>query len=433
MKSTPWTARRPLALGFFALIMLVGGFGGWGVFSRLAGAIVAPGQIEVDQNRQTVQHPDGGVVAEILVDEGDLVAKGDLLIRLDRTLAQTSLASIENQLFDIRARAARLRAESMDAPEITFPADVLTAAETSAEVARAVQGQQRLFDQRRTRVQQNLDQLHRRIDQIEAQIQGTRAQKTALDLQLSLIREELTDQSSLLEKGLTQTRTVLALRRQEAEALGSLGELDANIARAQGQITETELEILKLQSSMREEALSRLRDLEYRDLELSEERATLRETLARMDIRAPVGGAIYGLQIFAQRAVIRAAEPILSIVPQDRPLVISANIDPTNIDQVYTGQEVVLKFSAFSRRTASEFFGHVTTVSADAFTNETTGARFYRVEIQLDPGELDKLGPGEILIPGMPVEAFIRTQDRSPIAYLVKPLTDYFAKAFRDG
>ena len=189
--------------------------------------------------------------------------------------------------------------------------------------------------------------------------------------------------------------------------------------------------MLKIGTRQREDAITRLRDLQYRELELAEQRRSLKERLNRLDIAAPVSGVVYGLQVHTPRSVIRAAEPVLYLVPQDRPLVIAARIEVTDIDKIFPGQEVALRFSALDQRETPELFGTVTQVSADAFEDQNRGISFYRAEIKLNDGQVDRLPKGTTLIPGMPVETFLRTDDRSPMGYLTKPLVDYFSKAFR--
>ena len=261
---------------------------------------------------------------------------------------------------------------------------------------------------------------------------GIGAQQEALSTQRELIAQELADQQTLLDRGLAQSSRVLALQREEASLLGTVGELTAQRAQAGERMTEIELQILGLSSARREEAITRLRDLQFNELELSERRRTLRRQLDRLDIRAPVSGIVYGLQVFAPQSVIRAADPVMFLIPQDRPLVIATQVQVVDVDQIFVGQEVTLRFSAFDQRRTPELQGKVTLVSADAFQNENSGQSYYRAEVELDPGQMDRL-PGDLtLIPGMPVEAFVRTADRSPMDYLIKPLADYFTKAFRE-
>jgi HlyD family secretion protein len=251
-------------------------------------------------------------------------------------------------------------------------------------------------------------------------------------MQIELIKHELTDQQTLLDRGLAQASRVLALQRQEASLQGEMGNLIASKAQSQGRITEIDIEILKFGAKRREEAISMLRDLSYRELELKEKHSALKERLSRLNMRAPVSGIVYGMQFFATRAVVKPADPVMYLVPQDRPLVIAAKIETININQVFIGQEVSLQFSAFASRDMPEIKGRVAKISADAFTDKATQISYYRSEIVLLKGELDRLPADATLIPGMQVQAFIRTTDRTPLAYLLSPLTDYFTKAFRE-
>jgi len=414
-----WSATRPLILGFFGLILLFGGFGTWAVTSQIAGAVVASGRIEVDRNRQIVQHETGGVVAEILVDEGDSVAAGDALLRLDAEQLTSQLAIVEGQLYELMARRSRLEAQRDEVEAVTFDEELRTAASENPDVQELVDGQRNLFDARRVSVAQELEQLGKRRAQINAQIRGVDAQEAALSRQLELIEEELGNQQSLLDRGLTQASAVLTLMREQARLRGQIGELSAQKAQSQERVTEIDIERLKLRSAGREEAITQLRDLRYRELEMAEQRRALRAEIDRLDIRAPV--------------VVRAAEPLMYLVPQDRPLIIAARVQTIHIDQVAVGQEVNLRLSALNQRTTPELVGKVLQVSADSIDDDATGQTYYRAEIALNPGEINKLKEGTVLLPGMPVEAFIRTGERSPMAYLLKPMADYFARAFRES
>ncbi|MCL4143090.1 UNVERIFIED_CONTAM: hypothetical protein GTU68_047914 [Idotea baltica] len=418
-------------VGLLALIILVGGFGGWAVTAQITGAVIASGRIEVDQNRQVVQHLDGGVVTAILVDEGDLVAEGELLLQLDAEDLRASLAVVEGQLFEILARRARFEAERDGTEMLNF--DPLLNEGDDDTIESLTAGQLNLFNARLDSVARRTEQLSNRKDQIESQIRGITAQQDALVTQLELIDEELTNQQSLLDRGLAQASTILNLQREKARLRGQNGELTASVGGAQERITEIEIELLSLETARREEAITRLRDLQFNELELRERRTTILRQLERLDIRAPVSGIVYGLQVFGSRAVIRAADPLLFIVPQDRPLVITTQVAPTDIDVLNIGQDVSVRFSALDQRTTPELYGTVALVSADAFTDNATSASYYRAEITLNDGELARLPEGATLIPGMPVEAFIRTADRTPLNYLTRPLMDYIARTFRDG
>ena len=427
-----WSARGYIRAGLATLGGLALMLGLWGSGAELDGAVIAPGQIQVDQNRQIVQHPDGGVVAAIAVREGQSVQAGELLLSLDGTLLQSELSIVEAQLFELRARRARLEAERDDAPAPAFPADLTALADTRPEVAEQIEGQRRLFLARRDTLARQTEQLARRKAQTAAQIEGIDAQSAALTLQADLIASELADQQSLLDRGLAQAARVLALRREAASLQGRVGELAALRAQSEGRMTEIDLESLRLAALRREEATAELRDIGPSEQELAERARALGERIARLDIRAPVSGTVLSLAVTTPRAVIRPADPILYLVPQDRPLVIAVQIPPAHVDEVRLGQSVRLVFSALSTRDTPELQGTLALVSADALADQTTGQTFFRGEITLPPDQIARL-EGRALVPGMPVEAFILTGARTPLAYLLQPFTDYFRQAFRES
>lgn len=425
-------ARRPVLIGFTALVVLVVCLGGWAVMTTIAGAIVSSGQIEVVSQQQVIQHPDGGVVDRIHVAEGDSVEAGGLILALDGTFQRSELAIIEGQFFEMLARRGRLEAERDTAAEISFPEELVARSAEDPSAASLLDGQITLFEARAATLRQRAEQLDERKAQIGSQITGIDAQISAMHEQIALNTEELGYQQDLLEKGLTPITRVLALRREASNLNGELGALLAARAEAEGKITEINLEILNLQTVRQEEAVSELRDLGYRELELAEQRRALAEQIARLDVRAPVSGIIHGLQVTTPRSVLRSADPVAYLVPQDQPLVITALIQPTDISNVHPGQKAVLRFPSFPSRTTPELDGTVAIVSADAFQDEKTGQSFYRAQILLDEGQVERLN-GQVLIPGMPVEVMMMTVPRTPLEYLVKPLADYFAGAFREG
>ena len=433
MNEPRWSAFWPLAFGFAAVIVLMGGFGLWGARAEIAGAVIAPGKVEVDQNRQIVQHPIGGVVTKIAVQEGDLVEAGDVLIQLDTQQMLSRLAIINGQLAETLARRGRLEAERDGQDQIAFDPILQSDTFSGPETDDLMAGQINLFRARNETVAQQIAQLSERSAQTENQVLGIQAQERSVVRQLELIRSELTAQETLLERGLTQTSAVLALQREAASLEGRIGELSASKAQANQRITEIAMQVLGVTSQKREEAITQLRDLRVSELELTEERLALISDIAQMEIRAPVSGLVYDMQVKTMRSVVGSAQPVLFLIPQDRPLVIAARVEPTDIDQLVVGQPVNLRFPALDQRTTPELKGEVALVSADAFEDEAIGSTYYRVEIVLAKGEVDKLGANQTLLPGMPVEAFIRTEDRSPVQYLVKPMSDYFARAFREG
>jgi HlyD family secretion protein len=371
-----FSSLKPLLIGLVASILLIIGFGGWAVMAQLSGAIIASGQIEVDQNRQIVQHPDGGVVAEILVDEGDTVNNGDVLLRLDPRAEKSELSIIQGQLFKLMARRGQLIAERDNLDRVTFDPKLIAAAATDPAIDELKSAQEQLFHARRASLTKQVEQLRKRTAQIDNQIDGIIAQKAALNTQLDLIEIELADQQKLLDRGLAQASRVLALQRTQAELSGNLGDLVAR--EAAGRITEIEIEIQSQFTRRQEEAITRLRDQQYRALELDERAQALMDRLDRMDIRAPASGIVYGLTVYTPRSVIRAAEPVIYLIPQDRPLIIAAQVSPINIDEWFVSQDVTLRFSALDQRQTPELFGKVVKVSADAFVDETTRATYYR-------------------------------------------------------
>ena len=427
-----WSAKRPIWIGALTALVLIGGFGAWAVLTNIDGAIVAPGVIQVEQNRQVVQHPDGGVVATINVTEAQTVKAGDLLIQLDGTQIKSELAIIEGQLFDSMARRSRLEAERDDKPEPVFTADLTDLAADRPDVAEMIEGQRRLFSARKETLESQISQLRKRTDQINAQVAGISAQTAALADQIALVVPEIADQQALLDKGLTQSVRLIDLKREVSRLQGNMGELDGNRAQAEGRATEIQLQILQLESARREEANTQLRDMGDKTLELAGRRRLLTEQVDRLDIRAPVSGVVLGLQVTTPQSVIRPAEPVLYIIPQDRPLIIVAQVSPIHIDEIRVGQAVRVVFAAFSARTTPQLAGRIVTISADAMSDQATKSSFYRAEIELLPGEIEKL-EGQTVIPGMPVETFLSTGERTPMAYLLKPFMDYFDTAMRES
>ena len=426
-----WTSRGYAFIGYVTVFVLLGGVGAWAALTRINGAVVAGGIVEVASQRQVVQHPTGGVVGKIFVDEGDKVEAGQVLMRLDDTFDRSELAVIESQLFSLMGTAARLKAEQDEATEITFDPELLEAAKTSAEAKAIVDGQRRLMKARKETRDKQMGQLQEKKAQIGKQNEGLESRIEALKTQLKLIGQELDAQNKLLAQSLTNASRVLALQREEADIKGTISQAESNIAENAGRVAEIEIAILNIDSTVREEAITNLRDIEAKIAELKENRNSKHETLSRMDITAPMSGVELSLQVHALRSVIRPADPLLYIIPQETELLIGTQIAPNQIDQVHVGQLAHIRFAAFDHRTTPEIFGHIIRVSADVLSDQRTGATYYKAEIRPDAGELVKLGGNEVL-PGMPVETFIQTTERSPLAYLVKPLADYFAKAFRE-
>lgn len=431
MSAQHWSVRGHILTGLLSIAILVGGFTAWAMGTQISGAVVASGQVEVERQRQVVQHPDGGVVATIAARDGAAVEAGDILLSLDGDLLRSERTIVEGQYFEILARRGRLEAERADAARIEVPAALREAAALDDTYAKLIAGQESLFQTRRDTLRQSLDQLAQLAGQIDAEVGGIDAQIEALAKQRDLIAQELKDQQSLLDRGLAQASRVLALEREAARLDGQVGALQADRAAALIRQRELEIQRLRLSAERREEAETQLSDVGYRELELAERRRSLTEQIGRLEIRAPVAGIVYNMQVTTPRSVIRPADPLLHIIPQDRPLVITARIATINIDEIQLGQPVALRFSAFSSRTSAEIEGSVSRISADVLIDEATRTPYYRVEVSIMPDELQKR-PDLALVPGMPVEVYVQTGDRTPMAYLLKPLADYFNRAFRE-
>lgn len=427
------TARLPTFVGFGAMAILIAGLGIWATQAQIDGAVVASGRVIVDRNRQAVQHPDGGVVKAVLVKEGDSITRGDVLVQLDPTLPQSELSIIESQLYELMSRRGRLEAERDGATDIVFDPALVEAAARDDRIATLMRGQKSLFEARLESFRQGLTQLENQQLQLEQQVEGIDAQRASLQRQIELTEEEKTGQETLLERGLAQGTRVLNLRREVARLAGSIGEMQARRGQAMENISEIKIEMLRMHSQRREEAITTLRDLQISEMELAERRYALTTRLNRMEIRAPLTGVVYDVRLLGEQSVIRPADPLLFIIPQDRPMVIESRVSPININSVHIGQEVVIRFRAFDMRETPDLLGRVTRISPDAFTDATTGASFYRVEVELPEAELAKLHEGQVVIPGMPVDTFLRTGEYSPLTYLTQPLTRYFKDAMREG
>ena len=338
---------------------------------------------------------------------------------------------MEGQLFELVAQENRLEAQRDATDAITFDLEILERSREEPELAELIVAQNAQFTASRDAINKELEQLDERSRQIRNQIEGLEAQNAATEDQLAFTQEELDSTEALLSQGLIQMARVMETRRDMAQLSGARGQIAAQMAENRARLAEIEIEKLKLVNAEHEEAIAALRDLEYREIELRARRRALKEDIARLDVRAPVSGVIYGSTADTLRGVIRSAEPILYIVPQDVDLIVRSRVNADKIDQVELDQEAVLRFSAFDSRTTPEVKGKVAAISADVFTDEITGAPFYRVDI-MPQADIDEILKDRQMVPGMPVEAFISTDSRSPLNYLVKPLADYFNRAFRE-
>lgn len=422
--------RRLIATGAAVAILFVGGLGGWAATVPLAGAVISPGFVVVDTNVKTVQHLTGGVVGEIRVRDAMRVREGDLLIRLDETVTRANLQVVVKQLNELTARQARLEAERDGASDIAVPAALAQNAD-DPEVARALAGERTLFQARLTVREGQRRQLRGRIGQIREEIGGLSAQETARRRQVDLIQRELVDIRDLFGRNLVPRTRLVELEREAARLAGDVGQFVAERARAEGRITESELQILQIDQDLRREVSTDLRDVQTRIGELVERRVAAEDVLKRIDIRAPQTGIVHQLAYHTVGGVIPAGQPIMQIVPGDDVLVIEIRVAPQDIDKVAVGQPAVIRFTSFPHGTTPEIAGSVIRVSADLVREQQTNAMHFTARVAVGEGELARLGSNRI-VPGMPAEVFVRTGDRTALSYLVKPISDQISRAFRE-
>jgi HlyD family secretion protein len=422
--------RRHVVIGVGVVAFLALGVGGWASTAEISGALIAQGSLVVDSNVKKVQHPSGGVVGEVRAHDGDHVKAGDILIRLDETVMRANLAIITKGLNELYARKARLSAERDGADAVAVPKELADRA-GDPDVQEALASERKLFELRRKARFGQKNQLQERIKQLQEQIVGLTAQQDAKSKEMTIINQELQGVRDLWARNLVQISRLTSLEREEARLQGEHGQLIASAAEAKGKIAETELQILQVDQEFTSDVAKELRETESKIGEYVERKVTAEDQLKRTDLRAPQDGIVFQSTANTVGGVITAGDPVMLIVPEADTLLVEAKVEPKDIDQVQYGQPVVLRFSAFNMRTTPELNGTVVRVAADTSTDQRTGQSYYVVRISMPADELAKLGDVK-LTPGMPVEAFIQTGERTMLSYLVKPLHDQLKRAFRE-
>src|SRR3954471_22161473 len=376
--------RSHLIAAVVVAILLVGGIGGWAATSEFAGAVIAQGQLVVDTNVKKVQHPTGGVVAELRVRDGDVVSAGDIVIKLDDTQTRANLAIVSKGLDELTARRAREETELEGRAIIGFP-DELTARKDGPEVGRLIDGEARLFEIRRKTREGLKAQLTERVSQSEEEITGLIAQVASKDKQVDWIRKELEGVRELWAKQLVQFSRVTALEREQARLEGERGQLVASIAQSKGKIAETKIQILQIEQDMRTEVGKDLAEIRAKSAELIEKKVAAEDQLKRIDIRAPQNGMVHQLDVHTVGGVVSAGQQIMLIVPAADKLIVEAKVQPQDIDQVHVGHAAVMRFTTFNSRTTPELSGEVSVVSGDVTQDQRTGASYYTVRIAVAP------------------------------------------------
>ncbi len=424
------SSRRLTLAGFAIIGVLFGGFGTWASIAELSSAAIAPGVVAVQSSTKTIQHLEGGIVKEILVRDGDYVEAGEVLIRLDDTRARASLEILRQQYWGAIVLRARLLAERDGTDNVDFPESVLARLDNES-VAQALLGQQRIFETRSKALQGQIDILQQRTAQYRDEIAALNAQLVAEERQLKLIAEEIVGVRELYEKGLERKPRLLALQRKSAEIEGLKGQHLALIARTKQKIGETLLRIIDLTNRRLEEVVSELRNVEARIADVEERLRAATDVLERVEIRAPASGIVVGLRMHTLGAVVSTGEPILDLVPQNEKLIIEAKVQPEDIDSVYPGLDAEIRLTAYNRRLTPTVRGVVVYVSADSLVDADTGLAHYKARIELEPSSLHLLQDVE-LYPGMPAEVMIVTGKQSALDYMLAPLTERLARAFKE-
>jgi HlyD family secretion protein len=419
-----------MAAGIVVVIILAGGVGGWGATTELSGALIAQGSIVVDSNVKKVQHPTGGVVGDVRVHDGDKVKAGEIVVRLDDTVTRANLAIVTKGLDEFAARRARLVAERDGAEAVDFPAELL-ARQNEPTVANAVANERKLFELRRSARVGQKSQLQQRVIQLEDEIRGFVAQQDAKSREITLVERELEGVRDLWKKNLIPITRLTSLEREAARIDGERAQLIASVAQAKGKIVETQLQIIQIDQDLSSEVAKDMREVDAKTGEFVERKVAAEDQLKRIDIRAPQDGTVLQSTVHTVGGVITAGEPIMLIVPGADNLSVEAKVNPQDVDQLQLGQAAILRFSAFNQRTTPEIRGKITRISADTTTDQRTGQSYYVIRIAMATEEILRLGDVK-LIPGMPVEAFVQTGERTVFSYLAKPLQDQLNRAFRE-
>lgn len=434
---TPPIAERsfrlwPRVLGGLALvILLVIGCGGWAAIARLEGAVVASGTVKVDQNLKEVQHRDGGIVKTLAIRQGDLVREGQVLATLDDVQIKAELLIVRSQLGEAMGRQARLIAERDNLASIEFPADL---GRVSSAAAVVIHGESRLFAGNKQGRDSQKEQLELSINQTQEEIRGMQARLAAKEEEIKLVGAERDKLDHLFEKKIVEYTRVYSAHRDWARILGERGEISATIARAKVRASEIKVQVIAVDQNASTEAQRELRTVDARISELSERRLAIEDRLSRTEIRSPVAGYVNELFVHTVGGVITPAAKIATIVPQNAELKFEVKISPADIDQVREGQAARVRLTAFNRTTTPEMKARVAMVSpASARDPANNGQEHYIAYVNLLPTEdaMIQLN-GMKLVPGMPAEVFVSTQERTVVSYLLKPFTDQMNRAFRE-
>lgn len=422
---------RHLKWGAALSALLIVGAGGWATLTEISGAVVAPATVVVETSTKAVQHQTGGIVQDILVSNGDYVRAGDTVLQLDDTVTRTNLSVITNQLDELYAQEARLKTELNNATTIKFPERARNPLHR-AHLRIMEETQQKLLLARVNNHSTKKDQLKKQISQFEKQIVGLEQQRDAKMGEITLVKAELESIQSLRKKKLVTESRVMSFQREQNKLEGEYGSIVAQIARSEEAISEREIMILQSEEEYRTEALTELQGVRIQLAELEERRVAAEDELQRMKLRAPQSGKVFDLAAHTVGGIIGSGEVVMKIVPEEDQLIVEAKVQPVDVDQITPNQTAKIRLPAFDKRTTPELTAQLKTLSPDLLEDPRTGSTYYLAELVIPEPELQRL-EGKMLVPGMPVEAFIKTEDRTVLSYLLKPMLDQIAHAMRES
>ncbi len=423
--------RGPVAAGYLIVFVFFFGLGTWAALAHVASAAIAPGLVSPDGSRKTIQHLEGGIISEILVDDGDEVEAGDRLLVLQDTQARSVFDVLEGKKRLLEAKIARLMAEQAGKDGVEFPKELLRMAEHSPQLQETIQAQRDLFKARKEIHLGRKAIGQKRIDELNEEVHGLRQQIKNQRKQVEFLDEELNAKKTLLDKGLLSRPDFLRLQRMRAETEGNMAENIAAIARARQKIGETKLQIVNEDAVRLDKIVTELSESQSELDSISEQLHAKRDILSRTVITSPVSGVIVERHFHTTGGVVGPGQPILDIVPRDAKLLIDAQVNPVDIDMVTSGQKARVHFLALSERNLPHINGNVRSVSADSLLDEVSGQRYFLARVEVPPEELEKLG-GEKITPGMPAEVFIVTGERTVLQYLMQPISDSLRRSFRE-
>jgi HlyD family type I secretion membrane fusion protein len=431
------SAHRQIWLGLGVAGLFLAVLFGWGLWARLDSAVYAPGQIEVANNRQAVQHRDGGIVSELDVHEGDRVTAGQVLLRLNADELHATERADADQVIELKALQARLLAELQNRPEVSFPAELTQTAgpdRVEADVAMALQ--RREFATRNAALATEKDVLSQKERESSEQITGYERQVVASQQQQRLITEEVDGLKTLYDRGLVPATRVRSLERNAAELRGGEGEYTANIARTREEIGESRIRVTDLERQRAADDSKDYQTAEFQLADLEPKLAAVRQQIDRTIVRAPATGRVVGLTIFTVGGVITPGQKLMDVVPENQPLVIEARVKPSDVSDLKVGQDTEIRISAFHDRGMPLLHGTVSKVSADSFTDDKTGQAYFRIEVTVPPSQMDLIrqvrGAEPGLKPGLPVEVVVPLHPRTALGYLTEPLKQMLWRSFRE-